>query len=462
MSPTWLTQLINLLPHGLKIKTQMPPIYFYQDTKETAGNYSDTKIIPSEKKPLTYLKLPPRKYLICDLQKHVTRYKVPAIDFIMSLSRFHNNVLIVDNQLLAKLGANYHVVVLNAIADFAINRFPYVKKDSDLNEIINASTEKFNYQKNQLGTDLIQTLTQLFDSPLQCLLFLNTQNECFLALPCIYDKLANSSKHLPVLETDLKTITAILNQMPLVKINQIYPLRLYFDKISQKLHKIWSMTYYPDCEYYNVYNTIDLTKFNDEQRADTNNKALEELAYYEHYKYAKGTFSDLVYSLLHKITPKNTLDLVLDYHNSYFSQQLTELYQVLLDQTDHFFQKKLVIKTQAQGKIQINLKTPYQNMQRALDHAITNYQSHVWQYHFNDVVTAKNLKQVALAFKITHSQDIMIDNPAHFKPLVNSKGLNKINLGMQPSTAHQYYAVNHKLITFDGTKQISKISEIKL
>lgn len=462
MNPTWLTQLAQSLKSGLPVKTDMLPIYFYQDATETAGNYSDTKIIPSEEKPLSYLKLPPRKYLICDLQKHITRYKVPAIDFVMSLSRFHHNVLIVDNQLLAKLGANYHVVVLNAIADFAINRFPYVKKNVTLNTIINDPIGKFNYQKDQLGTNLTQTLAKLFNPPLQCVLFLDNQNNCFLALPCIYDKLANSSKHLPVLETDLKTITAILAQMPLVKINQIYPLRLYVDKISQKLHKIWSMTYFPDCEYYNVYNTIDLTKLNDEQRTDTNKKALEEMACYEHYKYARGTFSDLVYSLLHKTAPKNTLNLVLNYHNSYFSQQLSELYHDLLDQTDHFFQKKLIIQTQDQGMIQISLKAPYQNMQTALDHAMTNYQSRVWQYHFNDVVTAKNLKQLALDFKITHSQDLMTDNPPHFKPLVNSKGLNKINLGMQPSTAHQYYAVNHKLITFDGTKQISKISEIKL
>lgn len=461
MKPFWLDDLIKNAPYNFKTTKQMMPLYFYQDCyKEDSQLYPDDVIIPSEKVPNKNLILPPTRYVISDLQKHAVKYKIPAIDFILQLPRFNNSVLIADNQLLQFLGAKYHVVVLNATADFVLRHFPRVTQKLAIEQVPTRDTLEFEHTADTIKTAPQKTLNQLFKPVTQCLCFLDQQNRCFLALPCFYQQKANLGKHLPVIETDLMTISHILQHMPLIKINGVYPLRLYVDKVNQKIHQIRSMTYYPDYEFYAIYNVLDLDHINDKIRRNLTPTALAQLARGEHYNTLVGTFNNIVYHL--PARRNNPLDLVLKYHSDFFLDQLGIIYQALLQDTKRFLTSNLLVTSKKQGKIAITLKAPYAKWQTALAHAMKTAKPAVWRYYLHQVIVKQNIKQVTFKFQQTTVKPLALKQQIITKPLADSKGLNQVNLRMQPNTNHQYYAVKDKLITFAGKKQITKISEVKL
>ena len=137
------------------------------------------------------------------------------------------------------------------------------------------------------------------------------------------------------------------------------------------------------------------------------------------------------------------------------------IYQALLQDTKRFLTNNLLITAKKQGKITIKLRSPYAKWQTTLEHAIKTAKPEVWRYYLNQVIVKQNIKQATFKFQQTTVKSLALKQSIT-KPLADSKGLNQINLRMQPNTDHQYYAVKDKLITFAGKKQITKISEVKL
>lgn len=137
-----------------------------------------------------------------------TKKRYPRIDALLSTKyEFHN--IVIDSKKLKEYCYDYHLVLLDATVDYILNKYPK------------------NESPHQSGT-----LSNV-DEQIQCVMFVNNDGTYFLALPVeinLYDPIFPKLK-IPVVETDLKTISKVLDQFDLTK-----DTGYYCDKPIHKLH----------------------------------------------------------------------------------------------------------------------------------------------------------------------------------------------------------------------------------
>lgn len=138
----------------------------------------------------------------------LTKIRYPKVDALLSTKyEFHD--IVIDSKKLKEYGYDYHLVLLDATEDYVLNKYPK------------------NESPHQSGT-----LSNV-DEQIQCAIFVNNDGTYFLALPVeidLYEPISHKVQ-IPVVETDLKTISKILDHFDLTK-DTMY----YSDKLIHKLH----------------------------------------------------------------------------------------------------------------------------------------------------------------------------------------------------------------------------------
>lgn len=160
-----------------------------------------------------------------NLNKYVPSKEYQYLDdFFWNNNFLDSSVMtIIDNDLLAYLKANYHVILVNATADLAKH---YAKQIYELEKAINFDT----YQETVMN--LRENILQNWS---QCLLFVNKDNETyqfafpssFLAYPKILqsrmgDINVNAYANIPIIEATVEQIKNILAPMPFAKFHDCY------------------------------------------------------------------------------------------------------------------------------------------------------------------------------------------------------------------------------------------------
>lgn len=124
----------------------------------------------------------------------LTKIRYPKVDALLSTKyEFHD--IVIDSKKLKEYGYDYHLVLLDATVDYILNKYPK------------------NESPHQSGT------LSAVDEQIQCAMFVNNDGTYFLALPVeinLYDPIFHKLQ-IPVVETDLKTISKALDQFDLTK-----------------------------------------------------------------------------------------------------------------------------------------------------------------------------------------------------------------------------------------------------
>lgn len=162
----------------------------------------------------------PKKLNKVHLFKHLNKRTQATIDMVLSRKYlFYNNTVITDNKILERFQADYHVVLLDATADYIRH---YLIRDMD---------------------ESTHLLGQLFDYPtvnvvLQCLLFVKKDHTYFLALPCFFSKteVAGSKNiNLDILDVSYQQLQGLLKPIPLLEVAGFKPLRLVVGMRTESL-----------------------------------------------------------------------------------------------------------------------------------------------------------------------------------------------------------------------------------
>lgn len=125
--------------------------------------------------------------------------------FTLDQAVFHHSNdlnLVTNNEILQQQHATYQVAILDAADDYFINYLA-----AYLNDCVNKSST----QHCDFALDLKYLV------PMQCLVFIDQQNQCFLALPIICDlsQVTNQSAHTPVIKTTVKAVNQVLRHFDL-------------------------------------------------------------------------------------------------------------------------------------------------------------------------------------------------------------------------------------------------------
>lgn len=162
----------------------------------------------------------PKKLNKVHLFKHLNKRTQATVDMVLSRKYlFYNNTIITDNKILERFQADYHVVLLDATADYIRH---YLINDMD--ESTHLLGELFNYPTVNVV--------------LQCLLFVKNDHTYFLALPCFFSKteVAGSKNiNLDILDISYQQLQELLKPIPLLEVAGFKPLRLVIGMRTESL-----------------------------------------------------------------------------------------------------------------------------------------------------------------------------------------------------------------------------------
>ena len=182
----------------------------------------------------------PKKLNKVHLFKHLNKRTQATVDMVLSRKYlFYNNTIITDNKILERFQADYHVVLLDATADYIRH---YLIRDMDESE---------------------KLLGQLFYYPtvntvLQCLLFVKNDHTYFLALPCFFSEtgvVGSKTINLDILNVSYQQLNELLKPIPLLEIAGFKPLRLVIGMRTQSLEHNYNsdQPHYFGFRYENTY-----------------------------------------------------------------------------------------------------------------------------------------------------------------------------------------------------------------
>lgn len=208
----------KLKQNKLIYRPELKPLAYYQWLDKNAPEYQ-TQLYKTDKLIMTS-----ESYAIVQLDLKSRLHKGACLESVLLNRKYVCKPLVINNQLLDDNDLGYHVVYLDGAMDF-INH--YYEKALTYQDNVKNSTVYSQYLAKTIG----------------CLLFLNSDNSYFMALPCImtadlaltgnvtydlsyqnikFDKLA-----IAYANTTINQIEQLLKPVPLYEYKGCYPFRLY-------------------------------------------------------------------------------------------------------------------------------------------------------------------------------------------------------------------------------------------
>lgn len=480
MKPTWLNDFKQqLAAEQIKCQKQVKPLYLmrtYQPLDQSAANPADyyqdpyhdiftaygQKVMVQGTKNITYL-FDFAKYAAAKTTKYQpytaeVYCNTPEIDSLLvnftqyadtKQKRMHgmyyNNALVISNKFLKEQHAPYRVVVLNAIEDFILN--DYLKIDFNTHRKTDSFAEQFydtfytSMQGYIQSIKINQKFHEQYIKPvLECLLFLDQNNCCFLALPADNFYFEQSSKQLPVLKASVSQIQKLIAQFPVAKIRDFYP-ALISRMTYSETGKRGRFDNYLAC-----YDSLTFNYF-DSQLKTTNQFDL----HFRRKRYLKYFEYDICTAHTHALEHyfKEHLHVNCDYKGDIVNS-ITPSNKAWQEhfrdyQTNHF---------------------PYMiNNYATADHPTKQANCELWDLYLKDndlptVLNTKAFKQPLLKATAITDLPLTTNKPA-LKPLVD-KQMGQVLAKLQTGNSHQYYYLDHKLYTLTGNTQIDHAEELNL
>ena len=480
MKPNWLADFKQqLAAEQIRCQKQVKPLYLmrifqplYQSADEPADYYQDPyhdifatygqKVAVKGTKNPTYL-FDFAKYAAAKTTKYqpytAELYcSTPEIDSLLvnfnqytdskekrMHGMYYNNTLVISNKFLKEQQAPYRVVVLNATEDFILN--DYLKIDFNTHRKTDDFSEQFydtfytSMQGYIQSIKINQKFHEQYIKPvLECLLFLDQNNQCFLALPADNFYFEHSNEQLPILKTSLSQIQKLIAQFPVAKIRDFYPTlisRLTYSETGKRGRFDNYLACYDSLTFNYFDNQIKTTK-----QFDLHFRRKHYLKYFEY---------DICSTHTHAL--------------------------------EHYFKEHLHVNCDDKGDIVNSIKPSNHAWQEHFKDCQTNHfpyminnyvtadqptkQSNceLWDLYlkYNDLPTVLNTKTFKEPIlKTTAIADLpLTTNQPALKPLIN-KQMGQVFAGLQSGNDHQYYYLDHKLYTLTGDTQIDHAEELNL
>ena len=199
MTQMWLHQFKKLLQHPTEIKPTLESLYINYSDPPRAGKTTDSYI---EEDSFRILKT---KYNTDTVIKLNIEKIVKTRLFENIISKFiepGDTLFVVNTNLLNRLHANYHVVLLDATTNFLAYYYPTIINKYSL------CTNKQLQRKKQLRSKQHKILNNI---DLGSIVFVDNQGKCILALPV---KSTRNYSDIPIIPVTICQIKQLIKQMP--------------------------------------------------------------------------------------------------------------------------------------------------------------------------------------------------------------------------------------------------------
>lgn len=439
--PQWLLKFEHKLrTNKLRLAPSQPILLQDNDYKYASKFYQDEELI-TDSDHVTYH--------FIDLLKHVNRAgstleKVILSHYSICSIIFQSKIL--DNILASNLLAwklTYHVVLLDATADFTQNYFLKLVEplDTSMNDYTYDDKAGYKTDLDYLPYSARVASTIALDQA-QCMVFVNDDGDYFLALPCLFN---NKPSELPTCyleKATIKQIRQILKPMPLVRAGNFYPLT------SKGLYYYGS---HDDDLYFMTYDNLH-----------TSTTYMMLLA--NKYQKDPSGFADYFYqSLTVKDAP---------FYGSYLTitNDLERIYETNIT---NYLIKNLAVEINSVGEPIFTLKhaTPlWQKILQRLTKITFDRSSFETIFNMYWVAICPDIYNICIqkvAAKMSFalqqiqnkpiSHDLSKQQRTVLKPLSTESGLNKIWLTLREGDNQKYYLDKQHLVTLVGSSRIDTI-----
>lgn len=329
--------------------------------------------------------------------------------------------IIANNNVLKRLKAQYHIAILNAADDYFVNY---------LAGYINLAAASFTANRFAFYANPAYLL------PMQCLVFIDQQDQCFLALPIVCDlsKADQVINHVPIIKTTVEQVQTVLGKHNLYHYGQNYYLfwqpmhesQADLNTISTKYSKryfIFRQILCPAQEW----NVDYVSLFNDNPRHH-NQKDQAVLQ----------SIQNKVLSIIGSFYVTVLLQLKPKYLDCQFKPQTTGTFAYIWQQPNITPDWKKALKNLNQI---INMSMNVMRWQGIVYKKQTDFVSYNLQIRTELLADiAKNLHFKAT--KAIQSSPISIKKAG--KPLVAKKGLNKLLTSSVNNAEREFYLVKNK------------------
>lgn len=333
-------------------------------------------------------------------------------------------VIITDNTVLEEEQMPYHVALLDATADYVLNYYP---------ENLQAG-----YYNQKFKT--IEITQKCIGIPIQCLVFVKDDGSCFGALPCfeqLYLK-HKQSTNLPVITTSLKQIKQVLEPAQSLKIHQVHMCRFISDYALPNADPILNTKILGSKKGFVILGTV--AQLAGEYEISTNrNKFLNSTAYQGGIDSLFDWTDKVVFDYLsYTIKPELNSDGSISYQwpkANQFWQELLKKYEVL---------SLPYLTVNNDGTACLDSSTPVISDQKPemLTKLFTFFSQQI-------------LMQMPHLVSEPEVTDISDNQINAVKPLINSKGLATLEIGITRGKGHKYYLGKDDIYSFYGDRQIT-------
>lgn len=360
------------------------------------------------------------EYLLYKIQKPDLSYGLQKL-----LRYFADTaVIITDNNVLEGEQMPYHVALLDATEDYVLNYYP---------ENVQAG-----YYNQKFKT--IEITQKCVGTPIQCLVFIKDDGSYFGALPCferLYLK-GKQSTNLPVITTSLKQIKQVLEPSQSLKIHQVYMCRFMSEYALTNADPILNTNTLGTKMGFVILGTM--AQLAGEYEISTNrNKFLNSKSYQDGINSLFKCTDKIVFDYLSSaIKPELNPDGSISYQwpkANQFWQELLKKYEVL---------SLPYLTVNNDGTACLDSSTPVISDQKPemLTKLFTFFSQQI-------------LMQMPHLINEPEVTDISDNQTNTTKPLINSKGLATLEIGITRGKGHKYYLGKDDIYSFYGDQQIT-------
>lgn len=329
--------------------------------------------------------------------------------------------IIANNNVLKRLKATYHIAILDAADDYFVNY---------LAGYINLAATSFTAHGFAFYANPAYLL------PMQCLVFIDQQDQCFLALPIVCDlsKADQSINHVPIIKTTMQQVQTVLGKHNLYHYGQNYYLfwqpmhesQANLNTISTRYSKhyfIFRQILCPAQEWNVEYSSL----FNDNPR---NRNQKDQTALQSIQNKVLSIIGNFYVTVLLHLKPK--------YLKCQFTPQTTGAFAYIWQQQNITPDWEKALKNL--NKL-LNLSMNVIRWQSIMYKKQTDFAS------YNLQIRTELLEDIAqnLHFKAAKS---LMSTPLSIKkagkPLVAKKGLNKLLTSSVNNAEHEFYLVKNE------------------
>lgn len=437
--PQWLLNFEHKLrTNQLKVAPSQPILLRDNDYRYASKFYQDEELI-TDRDYTTYH--------FIDILKHVN--KAGATIEKVILGHYSTCPIIFQSKILENLFASnlligksaYHVVLLDATADFTQNYFLKLVEplDTSMNDYTNDNDNNADLQYLPYSARVASIIAL---DQIQCMVFVNDDGDYFLALPCLFDNKPDKLPTCYLEKTTIKHIRQILKPMPLVRAGNFYPL------VSKGFYYYGSRD---DAAY--VMNYDNLSSVVSHVMLLTN----------EYQKDPNG-FADYFYQSL---TIKSALA-----YGSYASiaNDIANMYKININ---NYLTENLTVEISSAGEPIFTLKNATPLWQKVLQRLtkitfdIASFETIFNKYwvaicpDIYNICIQKVAAKMSFALQQIQSKPISHDLSKQqrtvLKPLATESGLNKIWLTLREGDNQKYYLDKQHLVTLIGSSRIDTI-----